>query len=178
MQILQQLPQCTLLCLCTCILWCLAVCSQSTDVAHANTVIVVVLAVSTHHLLRSSLLNCPVRGNHIMVSASLPAEGAMIAVDVRHPDGTARPICRAMHDNKCNFSHTIPILSHRLHRFHRFNSCNRYVLNLGHLCNLWALNESEQLSRSATSGTRQHQFNDLDYIEHYALPVCFHTRRF
>lgn len=127
MQILQQLPQCTLLCLCTCILWCLAVCSQSTDVAHANTVKVVVLAVSTHHLLRSSLLNCPVRGNHIMVSASLPAEGAMIAVDVRHPDGTARPICRAMHDNKCNFSHTIPILSHRLHRFHR-SFCNRFAL--------------------------------------------------
>ena len=65
--------------------------------------------------------------------------------------------------------------------------CNRFALQLHerkqhvhlcHLCNLWALNESEQLSRSAASGTRQYQFDNLDYIEHNALPVCFHTRRF
>ena len=157
MQILQQLPQRTLLCLSTCVLWCLAVCSQSADIAYTDTVLVVVLAVSTYHLLRSPLLYRPVCGNHIVVSATLPAEGAMIAVNVRHADGTPRPISGAMHDNKCNFSHTIQVLSHRLHRFHR-SFCTRFALpaqsqsvssvqsvgfklnNPCHLCNLWALN--------------------------------------
>ena len=128
MQILQQLPQCTLLCLSASVLWCLAIGSQSADIAHPDAVLVVVLAVSTHHLLRSSLLNRPVCGNHIMIPAPLPAERAMIAVDVRHTNGTARPICGAMYDNKCNFSHTIQVLSHRLHRSHRFIFCNRFAL--------------------------------------------------
>ena len=105
MQILQQLLQCTLLLLSACVLWCLAVGSQTADIANAYGVAVVVLAVGTHLFLRPAQLNRPVSGNDIMIPASLPAQRPVVAVNVRHADSTPRPVGGAMHDNQSNLTH-------------------------------------------------------------------------
>ena len=105
MQIFQQYPQRTLLFLSACVLGCLAVGSQSADIAYSDAMVVVVLAVGTLHFLRPTHFNRPVRRNNIVIPASLPTEGTVVAVNVRHPQCAALLIGRAMHDNKCNLTH-------------------------------------------------------------------------
>ena len=92
MQSLQQLPQRALLCLSTCVLWSLAVGSQTADIANANAIAVVILAVSTHLLFRTASLNTSVRRNDVVVATAVPTKGTMIPVNVRHSKGTARLI--------------------------------------------------------------------------------------
>ena len=92
MQSLQQLPQRALLCLSTCVLWSLAVGSQTAAVANANAMAIVGLAVSTIHFLWASRFNSPINGNNIVVATPLPTKGTMIPVNVRHSKGTARLI--------------------------------------------------------------------------------------
>lgn len=105
MQILQQHPQRTLLSLSASVLWSLAIGSQAADIAHANAMVVVVLAVSTLHILWSPLLNSPVNRNDIMIPASVPTKRAMIPINVRHSKGTALAVSGAVHNNKSNFTH-------------------------------------------------------------------------
>ena len=121
MQILQQHPQRTLLFLSACVLWSLAVGSQAADVANANAMAVVVLAVSTHLLFRTASLNTSVRRNDVVVATALPTKGTMIPVNVRHSKGTARPIGGAMHNNKRNLSHNINIFCWNSN-FQQYNS--------------------------------------------------------
>ena len=105
MQLLQQHPQRTLLCLSASVLWSLAVGSQTADIAYPDAVVVMVLAVGTLHLLRPSLLNRPVRRNDIVIPTSLLSEGTVVAVNVRHPQCAALLVGRAMHDNHRYFPH-------------------------------------------------------------------------
>ena len=107
MQILQQHPQRTLLFLRACVLGSLAVGSQSADIAYANGVAIVVLAVGTLLSLGTSLFNRPVNWNDIVIPTSLPSEGTVVAVDVLHSEGTALAVSGAVHNNKSNLSHNI-----------------------------------------------------------------------
>ena len=116
MQILQQHPQRTFLCLSACVLWSLAVGSQAADIAHADTMAVVVLAMSTSHLLRSPMFNSPVGRNDIMIPATNPTKRTMIPVNVRHSNGTARPIGGAVHDDQCDNTHTLTAVAKQLHQ--------------------------------------------------------------
>ena len=105
MQILQQTSQRTLLCLGSGVAGSLAVMGKSTHVSHPDRVPVMVFAVRPHPLLRPTHLNGTIGRNHIVVAAAYPSQRTMIAVDVRHPQGTARPVCGAMHDNQSNLPH-------------------------------------------------------------------------
>ena len=111
MQILQQTSQRTLLRLGSGVAGSLAVSSKSSHVCHPDRMPVMVLAMRPHHLLRSTCLNGAVRRNHVVVAAALPTQPTMIAVDVRHPKGTARPVGGAMHDNQSNLPHRISFIN-------------------------------------------------------------------
>lgn len=77
----------------------LPVAGESSDVAYPDTVSVVVLAVGTHLLDGSAFLDRTVGRYDKMIAAAFPAERAMQAVDIRHPQGAALPVGRAMHDD-------------------------------------------------------------------------------
>ena len=109
MQIFQQYPQRTLLFLSACVLGCLAVGSQSADVAYPDAVVIVVLAVGTLHFLRPTHFNRPVRRNDIVIPTSLLSEGTVVAVNVRHSKGTALAVSGAVHNDKSNLSHIFNI---------------------------------------------------------------------
>ena len=168
MQILQQTSQRTFLCLRTGIAGSLAVSSKPSHVSHPDGMPVMVFAVRSHHLLRSARLNGAVRRNHIVVATAYPTQRTMIAVDVRHPQGTARPISGAMHDNQSNLPHRNCFLLYTEHTVGTDSIRDLHVLRVEiHL---------EHLRGSATRCARQNQFNHSDYVEHDALPVCLHTR--
>ena len=63
---------------------------QPADVAHAKGMAVMVLAMRPDFHLVPSRLDGSVRGNHVMVATALPAQRAVIAVDVRGAEATAR----------------------------------------------------------------------------------------
>lgn len=83
----------------------LAVSSQPSDITHPDRMNVMVSAVRADNSLRPSNLDSAVSRNHIVITATLPSQAAMIAVDVRHPQGTARLVGGAVHDNQSNGSH-------------------------------------------------------------------------
>ena len=144
MQILQQTSQRTLLCLGSGVAGSLAVSSQSPYVSHPDGMPVMVLAVRPHHLLWPTRLNGAVRRNHVVVAASLPAERTMIAINVRHSQGTARPVGGAVHDNQGDRTHglrtvvrqpllplrSIPTQSLGSHRARCSSSLSSYALSL------------------------------------------------
>ena len=105
MQVLQQTSQRKLLSLRPCVAGSLAVGGKASYVCHSDGMGVVVLAVGTDFLFGAPRLDGAIRWNDIVVAAAAPSEQAMIAVDVRHPQRTARPVGGAMHDNKSNLSH-------------------------------------------------------------------------
>ena len=57
---------------------------------------------------RTSFLNGAVRRDDEVIPAAFPAERAVIAVDVRQAQGTARLVGGAVHDNQRNGSHKTP----------------------------------------------------------------------
>ena len=89
----------------------LAIAGESSDVAYPDTVPVVVPAVGTHLFDGSAFLDRTIGRNDEVISASFPAERAMPAVDVRHPQGAALPVGRAMHDDQRDGSHPIKPLA-------------------------------------------------------------------
>ena len=141
MQILQQTSQRTLLRWGSGVAGRLAVSSQSPYVSHPDGVSVMVLAVRPHHLLRPTRLNGAVRRNHVVVAASLPTERTMIAINVRHSQGTARLVGGAVHDNQGDCTHglrtvvrqplrplqSIPTQSHGSHRARCSSSLSSYA---------------------------------------------------
>ena len=183
-QILHQHPQRTLLSLSASVLWCLAVGSQSADIAHANTMTVMVLTVSTLHFFRSPLLNRPVSRYDVVIPAPVPSEGTMIPVNVRHADSTPRPVGGAMHNNQRYFPHNFKVLGFEqqlpaiIQQFYQqlkeifFDNC-RYIA--GNCC---SQKKSLELRHGTASGTRYHQLNDAQYIQRDLLPIHFHTRCF
>ena len=82
MQRRKQLPQSTLLSLSACVLGSLGVGSQTADVANADRMGVVVLAMGAILGLRTGGLDGAVGGDDIVIAAAIPAEGTMVAVDV------------------------------------------------------------------------------------------------
>ena len=122
MQILQQTSQRTLLRWGSGVAGSLAVMGKPTHVSHPDRVSVMVLAVRPHHLLRSASLNGAVSRNHVVVAAAYPTQRTMIAVDVRHSQGTARPIGGAVHDNQGDCSHGLRTSARQRHRQHRSES--------------------------------------------------------
>ena len=116
MQLLKQPAQGHSLCLRTGITRSAALLGQSTHVSHPDGVSVMMLAVRSHHLLRSARFNRAIRRNHIMVSAPYPAQRSVIAVDVRQAKGTARPIGGAVHNNQRDSSHAVRTVAKLRHQ--------------------------------------------------------------
>ena len=146
MQILQQTSQRTLLCRGSGVAGSLAVSSKSSHVCHPDRMPVMVLAMRSHHLLWPPCLNGAVRRNHVVVAAALPTEAAMIAVDVRHPKGTARPVGGAMHDNQSNLPHRNSFLNPQMpNRIQTGGSFLYYICltSAEELLNLQILNRSK-----------------------------------
>lgn len=83
----------------------LAVGSQSPDITNTDRMTVMVTAMRTDDSLRSSDLDSPVSRDDIMIPTPLPTKAAMIAVYVRHSQGTARLVGGAVHDNQRNLPH-------------------------------------------------------------------------
>lgn len=99
-KICQQLSQSHFLRLRACILRSLPVCSQTTDVTDSNRVRIVSSAMCAYRLLRPARLNRSVSRNHIVVATAFPAQRTVITIHIHHPEGTARPIGRAMHNDQ------------------------------------------------------------------------------
>ena len=141
MQLFQQTSQRTFLCLGSGVAGSLAVSSQSPYVSHPDGMPVMVLAMRPHLLLRPTRLNGAVRRNHVVVPTSLPTERAMIAINVRHSQGTARLVGGAVHDNQGDCTHglrtvvrqplrplqSIPTQSHGSHRARCSSSLSSYA---------------------------------------------------
>ena len=58
-----------------------------------------VLAMRANHFLRPSGFDGPVSRNDVVVAATDPAKRAVVAVNVRHPEGTARLVGGAVYDD-------------------------------------------------------------------------------
>ena len=106
-QLGEQPPQRILLRLGACVLGSAIVTCQSARIAHSDAVAVVSLAVCPCHALLTSVLDGAVGGDYVVVAASVPSKGAVIAVDVPHSELTALAVGGAVNDNKCDISHTI-----------------------------------------------------------------------
>ena len=89
-----------------CVLGSAAVACQSAHIAHSDAVAVVSLAVCPCHALLTSVLDGAVGGDYVVVAASVPSKGAVIAVDVTHSELTALAVGGAVNDNKGDISHT------------------------------------------------------------------------
>ena len=109
MQLLQQTSQRTLLRIGPGVAGSLAVSGQPSHVGHPDGMPVMVPAVRPHHLLRSAHLNGAVGRYHVVVTATLPSQLTMIAVNVRHPQGTARPVGGAVHNDKSDATHRLQL---------------------------------------------------------------------
>ena len=104
-QICQQLSQSHFLSLCTCILRSLPFCGQASDVTDPDRVGVVSSAVRSNPFLRPPHLNRAIGRNHIMVATAFPTQRTVITINIHHPEGTARPIGRAMHNDQRDLPH-------------------------------------------------------------------------
>ena len=109
-QLGKQPPQRILLLHGACVLGSAAVTCQSAHIAHSDAVAVVSLAVRPCHALLTSALYGAVGGDYVVVAATIPSKGAVIAVDVTHSELTALAVGGAVNDNKCDISHTIRCL--------------------------------------------------------------------
>ena len=107
MQILQQTSQRTLLCLRSGVAMSLAVTGKTSNIRHPDRMSVMISAMRPDLFLRTSTLNSAVSRNHIVISTPLPAQRAVVAVDIRHSDSAARLIGGAMHYNQGYRSHKI-----------------------------------------------------------------------
>lgn len=85
----------------------LTILGQSADITHPDGVPVMARAVRSHHFFGSASFDGPVRGNHIVVATTYPAERTMVAIDVCHSKGTARLVGGAVHDNQRDCSHKL-----------------------------------------------------------------------
>lgn len=104
-QICQQLSQSHFLSLCTCILRSLPFCGQASDVTDPDGVGVVSSAVRSYPFFRPTRLYRAIGRNHIMVATAFPAQRTVITINIHHPEGTARPIGRAMHNDQRDLPH-------------------------------------------------------------------------
>ena len=92
MQILQQTSQRTLLCLRSGVARSLAVTGKTSNIRHPDRMSVMIFAMRPDLFLRTTTLNSAVSRNHIVISTPLPAQRAVVAVDVRHSQCAARLI--------------------------------------------------------------------------------------
>lgn len=97
-ELFQQRPQGDTLRFGSCVCW-QAVGGQPANVTDTDRVAVMVLAMRANHFLRPSGFDGPVCRNDVVVAATDPAKRAVVAVNVRHPKGTARLVGGAVNDD-------------------------------------------------------------------------------
>ena len=106
MQFTKQPFQRTLLCFRSGVTRSLAVTGKTSYICNTNRMSVMVLAMRTDLRLRSTPFNSAVGRNNIMISTTLPAQRAVVAVNVRHSQCAASAVSAAMHNNQSYRSHT------------------------------------------------------------------------
>ena len=107
-QMLNQFSQRCLLCFRPGVFRCLSVSIQSAYVAHPDTVRVMTLAVCSGQFFRTTGFYRSVCRDYVVVTTAVPAQRTMVAVNVHRPQGTARLVGRAVHDNQRDRSHKPP----------------------------------------------------------------------
>ena len=105
MQFTKQPFQRTLLCLRSGVTRSLAVTGKTSYICNTNRMSVMILAMRTDLRLRSTPFNSAVGRNNIMISTTLPAQRAVVAVNVRHSQCAASAVSAAMHNNQSYRSH-------------------------------------------------------------------------
>ena len=105
MQFLKQPSQRTLLCLRPCVARSLAVTGKTSYICNTNRMSVMIPAMRTDLFFRSTPFNSAVGRNNIMISTTLPAQRAVVAVNVRHSQCAASAVSAAMHNNQSYRSH-------------------------------------------------------------------------
>ena len=105
MQFTKQPFQRTLLCFRSGVTRSLAVIGKTSYICNTNRMSVMILAMRTDLRLRSTPFNSAVGRNNIMISTTLPAQRAVVAVNVRHSQCAASAVSAAMHNNQSYRSH-------------------------------------------------------------------------
>lgn len=105
MQFTKQPFQRTLLCFRSGVTRSLAVTGKTSYICNTNRMSVMILAMRTDLRLRSTPFNSAVGRNNIMISTTLPAQRAVVAVNVRHSQCAASAVSAAMHNNQSYRSH-------------------------------------------------------------------------
>ena len=113
MQFTKQPFQRTLLCFRSGVTRSLAVTGKTSYICNTNRMSVMILAMRTDLRLRSTPFNSAVGRNNIMISTTLPAQRAVVAVNVRHSQCAASAVSAAMHNNQSYRSHTQMVLELR-----------------------------------------------------------------
>ena len=110
MQFTKQPFQRSLLCFRSGVTRSLAVTGKTSYICNTNRMSVMILAMRTDLRLRSTPFNSAVGRNNIMISTTLPAQRAVVAVNVRHSQCAASAVSAAMHNNQSYRSHTQMVL--------------------------------------------------------------------
>ena len=85
----------------------LSVLRQPADITNPNRMPIVVLAVCPYHFFGSARFDGSVYRNHIVVPTAFPTQRAVITVNVRKVEGTARPIGGTVQNNQRDGSHRV-----------------------------------------------------------------------
>ena len=80
---------------------------QAADVTDSNRMTVMVLAMRSDFDFIPTRFDGSVCRNHIVIPTTFPSQRAMITVDVREAEGTARLVGGTVHDNQGNGSHRL-----------------------------------------------------------------------
>ena len=91
----------------------LAVTGKTSYICNTNRMSVMILAMRTDLRLRSTPFNSAVGRNNIMISTTIPAQRAVVAVNVRHSQCAASAVSAAMHNNQSYRSHAQMVLELR-----------------------------------------------------------------
>ena len=105
MQFTKQPFQRSLLCFRSGVTRSLAVTGKTSYICNTNRMSVMILAMRTDLRLWSTPFNSAVGRNNIMISTTLPAQRAVVAVNVRHSQCAASAVSAAMHNNQSYSSH-------------------------------------------------------------------------
>ena len=104
-QLFEEVEHCLLLLGCASVLWCLVVRSKTTDIADADAVGVVPLAVCASQLYRATFVDSAVEVDDVVVTDLGEATLTMPAVDVSDGERLAFGCGGAMDDDGVNLSH-------------------------------------------------------------------------
>ena len=106
-ELAKERKQCRLLLLGACVLGCLAVGGETTDIADADGVGIVTFAVCANLFKRSARVDAAVKVNHIVIADAIETSLAVPAVNVGDGEGFVLCGCRTMNDDVVYLSHFI-----------------------------------------------------------------------